>query len=110
MQKIEYIYLHAYFALFSITALISKHAASFKFNDIEFWLLYGIVILILGMCAFFWQKLLNRFPLSVAYSNRPIIFFWVMLWALLIFEETITLQNIAGMAVIIYGITWMVKK
>jgi len=44
--------------------------------------------------AIFWQQIIKRVDLSVAYANRSIAILWSMIWAALIFGEHISVQNI----------------
>jgi drug/metabolite transporter (DMT)-like permease len=58
----------------------------------------------LGIYALFWQQLIKRFPLSVAYANRAMALLWSALWAKLIFGEEITPRQMAGIALVVIGI------
>ena len=58
----------------------------------------------LGGYAIFWQQIIKRYELSIAYANRAFAIFWSMLWAFLIFGERITPKNLIGVAVIFTGI------
>ena len=60
-------------------------------------------IVILGVYALLWQQIIKRFDLSVAYANRSIALLWSMLWAVVFFHETVTIQNAIGAAVVIAG-------
>ena len=68
-----------------------------------FILCYGIEILILGVYAILWQQIIKRFDLSVAYANRSIALLWSMIWAVLLFHETVTVKNLIGVVIVIAG-------
>ena len=70
---------------------------------------YGVEICILGLYAIFWQQIIKRVDLSVAYANRSIAILWSMIWAALIFGEHISVQNIIGVLLVIAG-TMIVNK
>ena len=67
-----------------------------------FWIL--LEVLCLGVYAIFWQQIIKRYDLSIAYANRAFAIFWSMLWAFIIFRERVTLKNILGVFVIFAGI------
>lgn len=73
----------------------------FSFNFI---ITYGISILILAVYAFFWQKIIKNFELTVAYSNKGAVILWTLLWSVIFYGESIKITNIVGAAIIIIGI------
>lgn len=70
----------------------------------RFIVLYGMVILLLGIYAIFWQQIIKNMPLTAAYANRAVTVFWGMVWGLIIFKEKITPGKAAGAALVIAGI------
>ncbi len=66
--------------------------------------LYGLVILLLGIYAIFWQQVIKNMPLTAAYANRAVTVFWGMVWGLIIFKEKITLGKAVGAVIVIAGI------
>lgn len=95
--------------VYTLSGIAAKFASGYAFLSPGFILCYGGEILALGVYAVLWQQILKRIDISVAYANRAIAVFWSMLWALLIFHEEITVQNIAGIFLIILGI-WVVNS
>lgn len=67
-------------------------------------MLYGTLILILGIYAVVWQQIIKRIPLSLAYANKAVTVVWGMIWGIIFFGETITIQKMIGAAVIIAGV------
>lgn len=100
----RYVLLHILLLVFSLSSVCSKLAAGEEFMSIRFIVLYGMVILLLGIYAIFWQQIIKNMPLTAAYANRAVTVFWGMVWGLLIFRETITPGKAAGAALVIAGI------
>lgn len=88
--------------VYTMSSVAAKFAAGFI-------ICYGIEICILGLYAIFWQQIIKRVDLSVAYANRSIAILWSMIWAALIFGEHISVQNIIGVILVIAG-TMIVNK
>lgn len=65
--------------------------------------------LVLAVYALLWQQALKRFDLHVAYANRAMATVWGLVWAFLIFAESITVWNIVGTAIILAG-TFLVNS
>ncbi|MCD7715484.1 MAG: hypothetical protein LUI39_03390 [Lachnospiraceae bacterium] len=64
----------------------------------------GSVFLALAIYAFFWQKILKRVDLSVAYANKAVGLLWTLLWSSLMFQETISAGNVLGLVIICAGV------
>ena len=109
MKKIKpFIILHLILVLFSVSGIVSKLASGQQFLSLNFCLLYGTMILILGVYALLWQQVLKHIPLTIAYANKAITIIWGMLWGMIIFNETISVQNIIGAAIVLAGVILMV--
>ena len=70
-------------------------------------MLYVFITLMILNCAiyaFAWQKVIKKFSLSTAYANRSVYIIWTQVWAILIFRENLSLQNIIGMLVVFIGV------
>lgn len=89
--------------VYTMSGVAAKFAAQYAFLSVGFVLCYGVEICILGVYAILWQQIIKRVDLSVAYANRSIALLWSMIWAVLFFQETITIKNIIGVAVVIAG-------
>lgn len=90
-------------AIYTLSGVLSKFAAAQEFMSWPFILLYGGEVAILGIYALLWQQIIKRMDLSIAYANRAIALLWSMLWAVLFFRESISIQNIAGVLIVIAG-------
>ena len=96
--------LQAVIVIFTFSGVIAKIAAGKPFLSFEFFLFYGIEMMILAAYAVVWQQVIKRFDLSVAYANRAMGILWSMLWAFLIFSEPFSLQNVIGVILVFAGI------
>lgn len=104
----DYIVLHLSILLFSFTSVFTKLASSeFNKNGIYGWKLYLFLFLMLLNCfvyALVWQKIISRFELSIAYANKSVYLIWSQVWAVTIFHESLTVQNIIGLALVLAGV------
>lgn len=100
----RYVLLNILLMVYSLSSVCSKLAAGEEVMSARFILLYGIIILLLGIYAVFWQQIIKNMPLTAAYANRAVTVFWGMLWGLLIFKEKITPGKAVGVALVIAGI------
>lgn len=109
MEKAKnYILLHLNILLFSFTGVFSK-AASVQFNRhglTSIWLYLFLFLMVLNcfIYALAWQKVIKRFDLNVAYANKTVYLIWSQVWAVIIFHENLTLQNIIGLLVVFVGV------
>lgn len=90
--------------LYTITGIVAKIASKYKFLSYKFILFYAFEIIILGVFAMFWQQIIKKFNISVAYSNKGMAILWSLLWSAVIFNEKISINNILGALIIIIGI------
>lgn len=89
--------------IYTLSGVAGKLASGYEFLSTCFILFYGLEILILGIYALLWQQVIKRFDLSVAYANRSVALLWSVVWASLIFHETVTIKNLIGVAIVIAG-------
>ncbi len=95
--------------ILSLSAILSKRASSYKFLSVEFFSLYLAIILIMGIYAILWQQIIKKFEISVAYVNKGTLIIWTFIWAVIFFQETITVNNILGAVLVIAGIVMVFK-
>ena len=89
--------------IYTLSGVAGKYASGYPFLSLGFIGFYGIEIAILGIYAILWQQIIKKYDLSIAYANRSIALLWSMIWANLLFHETISLKNIIGVAIVIIG-------
>lgn len=110
MKKVnKYIYLHILIFLYSFCGVFSKLASSNEFLSLKFCIFYGISIMILGIYAIFWQQILKKFSLTTAFFNKAVTIIWGMLWGILFFKETISINMIIGAIIVLIGVGLVVK-
>lgn len=104
----DYLLLHLNILLFSFTGVFSKFA-SIQFNKygLHSPLLYVFIFLMIANCGIYalaWQMVLKKFSLSTAYANKSIYLIWTQVWAVFIFHENLSIQNIIGLLVVLVGV------
>lgn len=92
------------FFIYSINSVVAKFASAQEPFSLNFILLYGLELCVLGVYAILWQQLIKRMELSVAYSNKAVVLLWAMVFGALLFKEQITLTKMAGILLVIVGI------
>lgn len=92
------------FFIYSINSVVAKFASAQEPFSLNFILLYGLELSVLGVYAILWQQLIKRMELSVAYSNKAVVLLWAMVFGALLFKEQITLTKVAGILLVIVGI------
>lgn len=100
----DILFLQAIIMIFSASSVVAKLASGQALLSVNWILFYGLEIFLLGVYAIFWQQAIKKFDLSIAYANRAMVLLWSIVWAVLIFREKITVQNIIGLVVVILGI------
>ena len=90
-------------AIYTLSTLFAKFASGQEFMSFKFILYYGLEMLILAVYAVVWQQLIKKFDISVAYANKAMGLLWSIVWAILIFNETITIKNVIGVVIVIVG-------
>ena len=104
MKKIKNILLlQGVVIIYSISSVMSKLASGQKDDMLKFFLYFGLEIVFLGLYAVFWQQMIKRFDLTVAYANRAMVILWSLIWAVIFFKDSITVQNICGIVLVIVG-------
>ena len=83
-------------AIYTLSTVFAKFASGQEFMSFKFILYYGLEMLILAVYAVVWQQLIKKFDISVAYASKAMGLLWSIVWAILIFNETITIKNVIG--------------
>lgn len=102
--------LHCLLLLYSLSNVASKLAAEKEFFSLNFLILYGTAIFILGIYAIFWQQILKKIPLITAYANKSVTVIWGMLFGAFLFHEQITWNKVIGVLFIIGGVYFVVSE
>ena len=112
MEKIrakDFVFLNALLLVYSFSSVCSKAAAAQAFLSFQFFLYYGLVLVILAVYALLWQQVLKRMPLTVAFANKAVVIIWGIVWGMLFFGETLRISMVVGSVIIIAGIYLVVS-
>lgn len=90
--------------IYTMAGVCSKYASSFELLSVQFILAYVIEIVILGIYAVLWQQIIKNIDIFVAYANKGTSLLWSLLWAVILFKENITINNILGIIVVMIGV------
>jgi len=92
------------FLIASSSGVFLKLASKYEFLSFMYIFYFGMTVLVMGIYAVLWQKVLELFPLNKAYLYKSSGIGISLLYAYIIFGEEITIKNIIGCAMIIVGI------
>ncbi len=103
----KYLLLYSCFLIYSVSTVCAKLASG---QDLFFKILFfiGLEIVCLGVYAIVWQQALKHFSLVTAMASKGVVVILNLIWSVLLFEETVTVNNMIGAMIIIGGI-WMVS-
>lgn len=90
--------------VYACTYICMKMASRNVFLSMPYILWFLGAVCIMGIYAVLWQQILARTPLSTAYMFKGTSLIFVLLLSALLFGETITLTNIIGAIIIVFGI------
>ena len=114
MDKLKsYIQLHLNILLFSLTGVFSKLASQeYNKHGLTGWMLYLFLFLMVANCGVYaiaWQQVIKKFELTTAYANKSVYLLWSQIWAVVIYKENLSVQNIIGILVVLIGV-WVVQR
>ena len=89
--------------IYSINTVIAKFVSDQPFLSFKFIVLYLLEFAVLGIYAVFWQQMIKRFELSIAYANKAMTVLWSLLWSVLIFRDSVTPAKVVGVLLVIAG-------
>lgn len=101
---VDILKIQALIVFMSAISILSKLASGYEFLSVRFIVVYMIILSCFLIYAYFWQRILKTNTLFFAYSNRAMLPVYSLVWGVLIFSETITLNNGIGIMLIIAGI------
>lgn len=102
--------LHILILVYSLSTVFSKLAGEYEFLSLQFIIFFGLMFLCLGIYAIFWQKVLSRFKLSVAYANRAADLLWGIVFGAIFFSEPITVQKMVSVVIVFAGILLVIQS
>lgn len=95
--------LQAVIVIYTLSSVMAKLASGQEVFSGAFFGFYLAELVILGIYALLWQQMIKRFELSVAYTNRAMALLWSMVWAVVIFHDSVSVRQIAGVVLVILG-------
>ena len=104
-----------YFALigvnliYSCTSICTKMASRQEIFSCPYLLWIAGAVGVMGLYALLWQQVIARMPLSTAYMFKGTSLIFVLLISALLFGEAITLNNVIGSVIIVFGIVLFAK-
>jgi drug/metabolite transporter (DMT)-like permease len=111
--------IHLHFLILSILiqafgAICTKYAAESSSSETFFGIplfliIYFFILGGMGLQVIVWQYALKYYPLSFAYPFRSLVSFIVLISAFVLFHESISLMNVAGLSVITLGIFFLAR-
>lgn len=102
--------LHILILVYSLSTVFSKLAGGYELLSLQFIIFLGLMFVCLGVYAIFWQKVLAKFKLSVAYANRAADLLWGIIFGAIFFSEPITIQKIVSVVIVFVGILLVIQS
>lgn len=100
----SYVFLHIVVFIYSMSSILTKKAALSEFLSLEFIVLYGLVLMCMGVYAVVWQQVIKNLPLNVAFANKSVTVIWGMVWGSIFFDEVVTPKMVIGAVIVITGV------
>ena len=104
----SYILLHIIVLIYSMGSILTKKAALADFLSFRFIILYGLVLVCMGVYALVWQQVIKNLPLNVAFANKSVTIIWGMVWGYIFFHESITPKMVLGALIVIAGVIMVI--
>ena len=102
------------FLLISSIFLQSFSFLSIKFSTLQdgiyVYLLLGLAFFFLGLRSIVWQILLKCNELSKVYPFASLVQVLILVYAIVFFNENVTINNIKGLFIMISGVYFMTDK
>lgn len=104
----KYIQLHIVILIYTLSSVCSKIVSdSINSNgliSLKTIVFLGILFLSLFIYAVFWQQIIKKVDLTIAYVNKGVTILWSLFWAGILFNETIRINSLIGALIVIVGI------
>lgn len=107
MQRVSfwsYLLLLIAFLIYSSSGVFSKLASENIFLSIGYLKFFFFLIASMAIYAVLWQMILKRFQLTQAFLCKSISVVFSLMFAHVIFDESISSNNMIGAALIVTGI------
>ena len=90
--------------VYACTSIFTKMASLQEMLSWSYLLWIAGAIGVMGVYAMLWQQVIARMPLSTAYMFKGTSLIFVLLLSVLLFGESVSLNNVIGAVIIIVGI------
>ncbi len=100
----------ATFLVYASSGIFTKAAGAREFLSMAYMLCLAAAVGVLGLYAVLWQRVLGVVELSRAFLFKSVTVVYAMIFAVLIFDEALTVPNLLGTLMIIAGITLLVWR
>ncbi len=107
MKIKDFLFLQLAIFIYSLSNVFAKYASNESFLSLRYILFMGMLTGCLGLYAIFWQQILKKIPLSVAYCFNGIAILWSIFLGYAMFNEAVTARSLIGAAFIIAGVIVM---
>lgn len=102
------ILLHMSVLVFSFTGVFQKLTSN-QYNagglaNPKVYIFLFLTFLNCAIYAFAWQKVIKGIELNLAYAHRTVYLIWAQIWAVVLFHEHLSMQNIIGLIVVFVGV------
>ena len=96
--------------IYASTSVCTKMASRQEVLSASYLFWVAGVVGIMGIYALLWQQVISLMPISTAYMFKGTSLIFVLLISTLLFDEAITVNNLVGSAIIIFGIVLYAKS
>lgn len=98
------------FVIYSCSSIFSKFASLHEFLSLPYLGFFACVVVALGIYAILWQKVLSYMELNKAFLCKSITILFILAFSVILFDETLTINNLIGAAFIICGLVILAWK
>ncbi len=92
------------FIVYACSSIFSKFASLHDFLSLPYLFFLGLVVLMLGLYALLWQKVLSMIELNRAFLYKSSTILMILSASVFVFGENISRNNIVGALFIISGL------
>ena len=90
--------------IYACTSIFTKSASGQELFSVSFMLWMLGAVAVLGIYALLWQQIISRMDLSKAYMFKGLSLIFVLAISTLMFGESISVKNVLGSVLIVFGI------
>ena len=98
------------FLILSSSGVFLKLASMHAFLSLAYIAYFAMTVIVMGVYAVLWQKVLEWMPLNQAYLYKSSGIAISLMYAYILFDEQITMYNILGCMMIMAGIMMLSFK